>query len=83
MVHEPAERASQRVRSITAFRCDEATQPDWRDRLVSAGVRTVLVIRTFTDLLSGASGVLFEIATDGPGFLIDEPADALAFASTS
>jgi len=22
-------------------------------------------------------GVLFEIATDGPGFLIDEPADAL------
>jgi glyoxalase family protein len=64
-----------------AFRVtDEATQLDWRDRLVSAGVRVSPVkdrVYFHSIYFREPGGVLFEIATDGPGFLIDEPANAL------
>ncbi len=64
-----------------AFRvADEATQLEWRAKLKSAGVRVTRVIdrQYFKSIyFREPGGVLFEIATDGPGFLIDEPADAL------
>jgi glyoxalase family protein len=59
---------------------DEAVQLDWRDRLVKAGVRVSPVKdrRYFHSIyFREPGGALFEIATDGPGFLIDEPEAAL------
>ena len=60
-----------------AFRvADEAAQTEWRERLAAAGVRVTRVIdrQYFRSIyFREPGGVLFEIATDGPGFLIDEP----------
>lgn len=59
-----------------AFRvADEAAQLDWREKLVEAGVRVTRVIdrRYFRSIyFREPGGVLFEIATDGPGFFVDE-----------
>jgi glyoxalase family protein len=64
-----------------AFRvADESAQLEWRARLKAAGARVTRVIdrQYFKSIyFREPGGVLFEIATDGPGFLIDEPADAL------
>jgi len=64
-----------------AFRtADAASQLEWRAKLKAAGVRVTRVIdrQYFKSIyFREPGGVLFEIATDGPGFLIDEPADAL------
>jgi glyoxalase family protein len=84
VLHEPqAERGRLGAGAIhhVAFRvADERVQVDWRDRLVKAGVRVSPVKdrQYFHSIyFREPGGVLFEIATDGPGFLIDEPADAL------
>ena len=84
VLHEPqAERGKLGAGAIhhVAFRvADEAAQLDWRDRLMTAGVRVSPVKdRAYFHSIyfREPGGVLFEIATDGPGFLIDEPADAL------
>jgi len=84
VLHEPdTERGKLGAGAIhhLAFRvADEASQLDWRDRLMSAGVRVSPVKdRAYFHSIyfREPGGVLFEIATDGPGFLIDEPADAL------
>ncbi|MEW6721940.1 MAG: ring-cleaving dioxygenase [Candidatus Micrarchaeota archaeon] len=59
-----------------AFRTsDDGSQADWRRRLVSAGLDVTPVIdrHYFHSIyFREPGGVLFEIATDGPGFLIDE-----------
>lgn len=64
-----------------AFRvADEAEQNRWQERLTAAGVRVTRVIdrQYFRSIyFREPGGVLFEIATDGPGFLIDEPVEAL------
>ncbi len=64
-----------------AFRvADEATQLEWREKLIRAGVRVSLARDRFyfhSIYFREPGGVLFEIATDGPGFLIDEPEGAL------
>ena len=64
-----------------AFRvANEAEQAEWHDKLLAAGVRVTRVIdrKYFHSIyFREPGGVLFEIATDGPGFLVDEPADAL------
>jgi glyoxalase family protein len=52
----------------------------WRDRVVSAGANATPVIDRFyfrSIYFREPSGVLFEIATIGPGFAVDEPADSL------
>jgi glyoxalase family protein len=52
----------------------------WRDRVVQAGMRPTPVIDRFyfrSVYFREPSGVLFEIATVGPGFTIDEPAESL------
>ena len=59
---------------------DEGTQLDWRQRLVEAGngVTPVLDRQYFRSIYyREPGGVLFEIATDTPGFDWDEPADSL------
>lgn len=77
----PRSKASYGMVHHIAFRvADEAEQNDWRERLIAAGVWVTRVIdrQYFHSIyFREPGGVLFEIATDGPGFLIDEPADAL------
>lgn len=67
-----------------AFRAaDEAEQLRCRQRLLAAGQRVTDVLdRTYfrSIYFREPGGVLFEIATDGPGFTIDEQADELGLA---
>jgi glyoxalase family protein len=52
----------------------------WRDRVAQGGARPTPVIDRFyfrSIYFREPSGVLFEIATIGPGFAVDEPADHL------
>ncbi|MFN3845274.1 MAG: ring-cleaving dioxygenase [Paracoccaceae bacterium] len=64
-----------------AFRAkDDAEQAAWMDRLATAGHRTTdMKDRQYFNAIyfREPGGVLFEIATDPPGFAIDEPADTL------
>jgi len=53
---------------------------EWRDRAISAGVQPTPVIDRFyfrSIYFREPSGVLFEIATLGPGFTVDEPLEHL------
>jgi glyoxalase family protein len=59
---------------------DEAEQLRWRERMLDAGrnVTPVLDRSYFRSIyFREPGGVLFEIATDPPGFAIDEPPEAL------
>ncbi len=59
---------------------DEATQADWLERLRRVGLKvTPVQDRQYFHSIyfREPGGVLFEIATDPPGFAIDEPADRL------
>jgi len=64
-----------------AFRtADDAEQAQWLEHLVEMGLRpTPVQDRTYfrSVYFRMPDGVLIEIATDGPGFLVDEPRDAL------
>lgn len=64
-----------------AFRAkDEEEQLAWRDHLLSMGVHVSPVMdrKYFRSIYFRApDGLLLEIATDGPGFAVDEPADTL------
>ncbi len=64
-----------------AFRTpDGAQQEAWRSRLAEAGVGVTPVIDRFyfrSIYFREPGGVLFEIATDGPGFATDEEAERL------
>jgi glyoxalase family protein len=63
-----------------AFRAsDDAAQMDWQKELNRAVSVTPVQDRTYFHSIyfREPGGVLFEIATDAPGFLIDEPAEAL------
>ena len=54
---------------------DEAQQMEWRAKLTAAGLRCTRVIdrQYFKSIyFREPGGVLFEIATEGPGFFIDE-----------
>ena len=78
-----AERGKMGVGGIhhVAFRvADERTQLDWRERLIQAGLHVSPVkdrLYFHSIYFREPGGVLFEIATDGPGFLIDEPEETL------
>jgi glyoxalase family protein len=60
-----------------AFRApDDAQQLEWREKLKNAGrdVTRVIDRQYFRSVyFREPGGVLFEIATDGPGFFVDEP----------
>jgi glyoxalase family protein len=64
-----------------AFRADdEAEQLELRERVLEAGFRPTPVIDRFwfrSVYFKEPGGVLFEIATDGPGFTADEALDRL------
>jgi len=61
-----------------AFRCsDELEQLHWREQIAALGLHVTPVIDRFyfhSIYFREPGGVLFEIATDGPGFTADEPA---------
>jgi glyoxalase family protein len=78
----PAERALQGAGSVHhiawASIVDEHEQ--WRERAVAAGAQPTPVIDRFyfkSIYFREPSGVLFEIATLGPGFTVDEPLEHL------
>ncbi len=60
-----------------AFRVpDQQEQEQWRDKLVAAGLHVTPIVdrQYFTSIyFREPGGVLFEIATDQPGFDVDEP----------
>jgi glyoxalase family protein len=64
-----------------AFRAeDDAVQAEWREKLASAGMGVTPVIdRQYFNAIyfREPGGVLFEIATDPPGFAVDEDASHL------
>jgi glyoxalase family protein len=64
-----------------AFRTpDEQQYQAWNDRLDRLGVRSSGPVDRFyfrSLYFREPNGILFEIATDGPGFTADEPLDRL------
>src|SRR5204863_7283290 len=73
-----------RQAAATVHRLAWASPPEeheaWRERAVAAGARVTPVIDRFyfrSIYFREPSGVLFEIATIGPGFAVDEPLEHL------
>lgn len=64
-----------------AFRvADENAQHAWRSHLIESGIHTTNVIDRYwfrSIYFRVCDGMLFEIATDGPGFAIDEELEVL------
>lgn len=64
-----------------AFRCaDELEQLHWREQIAARGLHVTPVIDRFyfhSIYFREPGGILFEIATEGPGFTADEPATRL------
>jgi glyoxalase family protein len=63
-----------------AWACSMQEHEAWRDRVAKAGARPTPVIDRFyfrSIYFREPSGVLFEIATLGPGFAVDEPVATL------
>jgi glyoxalase family protein len=60
-----------------AFLCaDDLEQVHWREQLVARGLHVTPVIDRFyfhSIYFREPGGILFEIATEGPGFTVDEP----------
>jgi glyoxalase family protein len=78
----PAERAIQGAGSVhhIAWASTIDEHEEWRQRAVSAGAQPTPVIDRFyfkSIYFREPSGVLFEIATLGPGFTVDEPLEHL------
>ncbi|MFN0113677.1 MAG: ring-cleaving dioxygenase [Paracoccaceae bacterium] len=67
-----------------AFRAEsDAAQLEWRERVLSAGLQVSPVMdRNYFHSIyfREPGGVLFEIATDPPGFSVDEPVETLGTA---
>lgn len=63
-----------------AWACPMEHHSGWRDRVAAAGGQVTPIIDRFyfrSIYFREPSGVLFEIATMGPGFAVDEPAESL------
>lgn len=78
----PAERGLQGAGSVhhVAWASSIDEHPEWRQRAISAGAQPTSVIDRFyfrSIYFREPSGVLFEIATLGPGFTVDEPLEHL------
>ena len=59
---------------------DEATQLEWREKLLEAGLRVTPVLdRVYFKSIytNDPDGHIVELATMGPGFLVDEAVEAL------
>jgi glyoxalase family protein len=78
----PAERGLQGAGSVhhIAWASVPAEHMDWRERAISAGAQPTPEIDRFyfrSIYFREPSGVLFEVATIGPGFTVDEPLEHL------
>jgi glyoxalase family protein len=78
----PAERGLQGAGSVhhIAWASPMDDHEAWRDRVIAAGAHPTPVIDRFyfrSIYFREPSGVLFEIATLGPGFTVDEPLESL------
>jgi glyoxalase family protein len=78
----PAERSTQGAGSVhhVAWASTPDEHEQWRERAISAGAQPTPVIDRFyfrSIYFREPSGVLFEIATLGPGFTVDEPLEHL------
>ena len=78
----PAERGLQGAGSVhhIAWASEIDDHEAWRDRVIAAGGHPTPVIDRFyfrSIYFREQSGVLFEIATLGPGFTVDEPLESL------
>jgi glyoxalase family protein len=78
----PAEAGSQGAGTVhhVAWASSLEEHEAWRDRVAEAGMRPTPVIDRFyfrSIYFLEPSGVLFEVATLGPGFTIDEPLESL------
>ena len=78
----PSERGLQGAGSVhhIAWASQMDDHEAWRDRVIAAGARPTPVIDRFyfrSIYFREPSGVLFEIATLGPGFTVDEPLETL------
>jgi glyoxalase family protein len=76
---KPGALASQGAGTVhhVAFASQPADEEAWRERAASAGAHPTQVIERFyfrSVYFREPSGVLFEIATIGPGFAVDEDA---------
>lgn len=63
-----------------AFRIPDSDYEAWEERLRSAGIRSSGPVDRFyfrSLYFREPNGILFEIATDGPGFTADEPLETL------
>jgi glyoxalase family protein len=79
----PGEEAVGTVHHVAWRAPDDANEVAWRDALVADGrsVTPVINRKYFRSIyFREPGGVLFEIATDGPGFTVDEPPEALGMA---
>ena len=78
----PPERGLQSAGTVhhVAFASTHEDHEAWRDRVIQAGARPTPVIDRFyfkSIYFREPSGVLFELATIGPGFTADEPLEHL------
>jgi glyoxalase family protein len=78
----PPERGLQGAGSVhhIAWASQIGDHEKWRDRVIAAGAHPTPVIDRFyfrSIYFREPSGVLFEIATLGPGFTVDEPLESL------
>jgi glyoxalase family protein len=78
----PADRPVQGAGSVhhVAWACAPEEQMAWRDKAIAAGAHPTGEIDRFyfkSIYFREPSGVLFEIATIGPGFTVDEPLEHL------
>jgi glyoxalase family protein len=78
----PAERGRSGGGTVhhVAFASEMDDHEEWRGRVAGAGARPTPVIDRFyfrSIYFREPSGVLFELATKGPGFAVDEPAESL------
>ena len=78
----PAERGTQSAGTVhhVAFASKHEDHEAWRDRLIKLGAHPTPVIDRFyfkSIYFREPSGVLFELATMGPGFTADEPLEHL------
>jgi glyoxalase family protein len=78
----PAERGLQGAGTVhhVAWASEIDEHLDWREKVIGAGASPTPVIDRFyfrSIYFREPSGVLFEIATLGPGFTVDEPAEHL------
>src|SRR5205814_8327455 len=78
----PAERGLPGAGTVhhVAWACEREDQAAWRERVIGAGGQPTPIIDRFyfkSIYFREPSGVLFELATLGPGFTVDEPLEHL------